>query len=134
MELSRKQLTASFIAVLGCGLPDPDGYVTPITQAGTHFVFTCGDKGHTAPLFNAGLLPTALLMKEEYSSICFWALEEPIPSTHPDLIKLIEVLGMAGVEEPLPAPGVNDWTLVIFNEAARYSLETLTEAYLTHEH
>jgi len=41
---------------------------------------------------------------------------------------------MAGVEEPLPAPGVDDWSLEYLDRRARYSLEELTEAYLTHEH
>lgn len=132
MKISRKQ-TASFIAALGCGLPDPDGYVTPITQAGTHFVFAFDTETCLCAFLNNDVSPTAVLSKDG-CCLNFYALKEPVPVWQPDLLYLVEALGMAGVEEPLPAPGVDDWSLEYLDRPARYSLDELTEAYVTHEH
>lgn len=132
MKNSRKQ-TASFIAALGCGLPNPDGYISPITEAGTHFVFALDTEVCLCAFLNSDISPTAVLHKDG-CGINFWALKEPVSAWHPDLLDLVEALGMAGVEEPLPAPGVDDWSLEFLDRRARYSLEELTKAYLTHEH
>lgn len=121
--------TAAFVSALGCALPDADGYVTPVTHGGSRFVFGYDPEASPRASENYKLRPTAVL-RNGGATLNFWALKEPVPDSDPDLLKVVDALGMAGVDEPLPTPGVNDWSLEHYDLTARYPLSALIAAYV----
>lgn len=121
--------TAAFIAALGCGLPDADGYITPLTQAGSHFVVGFDPDATLGSFEGYKLRPTAVLYKSG-GALSFWAFNKPVPTSEPGLLTVVAALGMAGVDEPLPTPGVNYWSLEHSDIRARYPLSALIAAYV----
>ncbi|ARB13672.1 hypothetical protein Ccr2_gp142 [Caulobacter phage Ccr2] len=108
---------------------DGELYVSPTTPDGrVAFVFGT-DQDVDADVWEAfRLKPTVVLYKEKTGDmIVAWAFEET--QDIDDVRRLAEALGMADLEEPIPLPGTNGWSLVRAEESDYYLLDEVERVY-----
>lgn len=129
MPTTANDTTAAFLDALGSGLThDAEGYVCPVTDAVSRFVFRVED-GVSPNAFEGRELPPTATLYKDGTAIHVLAFSAPVAADDPRLTALAGALGMDGADESIRAPGFDDWSLGHLNAAARYSRDEVLVAY-----
>jgi hypothetical protein len=103
-------------------------YTCGLTDGGVAFVFSFYEGSASGAVHNPRVPPTAVLYKDGNSIEC-WAFE--CLEKKEDVLRLSLALGMTAIDERVPVPNTNGWSLEHVDPNAFTTLATMNAAYVT---